>query len=578
MKLRAITLLTAAAVALCGGAAAQGEWVPTDVVSPYTVTPDWNEPASNLLQMARPDGLIYLEDIDEPLRAFLTQRARCIFDTLRPSQLMQRLSWVTEVDLREFPGTLTDARWFWMFQNLARIALNDATLSDLTVIAEFTGLTELTLMNCGAFDLSPLKNCKKLAALTLGWDDEYTGADTAFDLTPLADLQKLETLALYGTGIVSLAPLAPMAKRIRTLTLSDTAIDDFSLLAKCKKMNTLTLDLLHSDTAAAALSACGDSVKTLSLERLIVNAALQEAVQRFKKLTDLTLSDCDVADARFYETLPKSARLQMNAVTLPGGDSIGLVTSDKNALTLRGVPEAAAIYLLDTRGTMLKTLVIDIAEMTDALNAELREKTSLNTLTIGLTADADLSGDAWARITGIRDLTLESTGHTLLSTDFLSPLVNLRTLTLSGLRVDNAAGFAALRLGQLNAYGCRISDWSFLSALQGLNTVKIYACGLTDDALPALAGLRALTDLRLNGNAITNLTALAASVTIQRLDILENPIAEYTPLLSMPTLRTLYSSQSGVISGGAVMTRSVYVDDVDYRAIEAAAFGDQAEN
>ena len=218
-------------------------------MSPYSVTPDWNEPDSNLLQMAREDGLIYMEDIDEPLRAFLTQRARCVFETLRPSQLMQRLSWVTEVDLSEFPGTLTDARWLWMFQNLTRIALTDATLDDLSVIGEYTQLTELTLLNCGVFDLTPLQNCKKLKTLTLGWDDEYTGADQAFDLTALQSLEKLETLALYGTGIVSLEPLAPMARRIRTLTISDTAIEDFTILAKFTKLNTLTLDLLHSDTA-----------------------------------------------------------------------------------------------------------------------------------------------------------------------------------------------------------------------------------------------------------------------------------------------------------------------------------------
>ena len=300
---------------------------------------------------------------------------------------------------------------------------------------------------------------------------------------------------------------------------------------------------------------------------------MQETALRFRKLTDLTLTDCDVAGAQFYETLPKSTRLQMNAVTLPGGESIGNVVAEKTEMTLVGVPEAAALYLLDTRGTALKTLVIDIGEMTEALNAELREKTSLNTLTINLTADVDLSGDAWKRITGIRDLTIQSEGHTLLSTDFLSDLANVRTLTLAGVRVENTAGIGTVWLGQLNVYGCRIADWSFLAALQGLNTVKIYACGLTDDTLPYLAGLSALYDLRLNGNAITDVSALAASATVHRLDILDNPIADYTPLLSMPALRTLYSNQSGVITGPAVLTRSVYVDDVDYRAIEAAAFG-----
>ena len=189
MKSRFLVLLLALAVPLCGSAAAQqNDWIPVEIESPITITPEWDEPDSPLLALAREDGLIHMEDIDAPLRDYLQQRARCVFDTIRPSQLMQRLGWVKEVDLSEFPGTLSDIRWFYMFDNLTSVTLTDATMDNLDVIAGFTNLETLTLLNCGYFDLTPLSGCKKLAALTLGWDDSYLGAEGAFVLAPLMKL------------------------------------------------------------------------------------------------------------------------------------------------------------------------------------------------------------------------------------------------------------------------------------------------------------------------------------------------------------------------------------------------------
>ena len=85
--------------------------------------------------------------------------------------------------------------------------------------------------------------------------------------------------------------------------------------------------------------------------------------------------------------------------------------------------------------------------------------------------------------------------------------------------------------------------------------------------------LPALDELRLCGNQITDLTALLFSQTIRKLDILDNPIADYAVLLDMPAMRTVYLDQGGVITGNYILARSVYIDDVDYEAIYEAAFG-----
>ena len=575
MKIKALWLALALTVLLVGIAAAQ-DAPPTanPGAEPVSAAAGQSEPGSPLLALARSDGMIHEEDIDAPLREFLRVRARCVFETLSPPQLTQRLSWVTELDLSPYRGTLTDARWLYMFENLTSVKITDAALADLTVIGSFSSLTELTLLNCGVFDLTPLQTCKKLSSLTLGWTDDYLAAEGAFDLTPLQGMKNLDTLALYGSVIRSLEPLAKNAKQYRALTLSDTSIGDIGTLRKFTKLSRLTLDLLHSTAAADTLRACPQTLKALTLSRIILNADAEDAVKGLRKLTDYTLTDCDAANELFYENLAKSATLTLSSVSLPNGAMIGEVYADKTDMILRDAPEALVLYMLANKAPYLKTLAVDLEALTPELNAALRKRTSLNTLTIGLKADADLAGDAWGKITGVRELTIESEGKTLLSTDFLRELVNLNTLTLSGLRTADTAGLASLsRLGQLNLYGCRIADWSFLDAMQGLKTVKAYACGLTGAELGHFAALRALDDLRLNGNEIESIALLTASPTLRRLDILDNPIADFTPLLLMPALRSVYSGQSGVITDNRILVRSVYIDTVDYQAIADKAFG-----
>jgi len=580
MKTRVLGLLLAAAVLLSAAACAQAEdseWIPEDIESPLVVTPDWNEPDSALLVMAREDGLIYMEDIDAPLRDYLQQRARCVFDSIRPSQLMQRVAWVTEVDLSDYEGTMTDARWFYMFDNLTKIVINSAAFDSLTVFGGFSNLEELSLINCGYFDLTPLAECDELATLAIGWDDDYTGEAGAFDLTPLMKLENLTTLALYGNGIESLDAFTTAAmRRIRTLTLSDTAIEDFSLLSKFSKLRSLTLDLLHSTYAAAAMSACPNSIKMLTLERIILNTDTDDAVKRFKSLTDYSIIDCDAADDLFYESLNKSTRLTLESVSMPNGEMVGEVYADKTTMVLRDVPEAVMLSILDNRSASLNDLTIDIETLTEDLNDELRQKTSLNTLTVGIADNTDLDGDMWKRITGINTLTIDSQGKTLSSTDFITELPRVYTLTLQGVNIEDTAGLASLEyVTTLTIVGCRVSDWSFLSSMKRVTTLKIYASAMTDDALPYIASMRALEDLRLNGNYLTDISALTASATIRKLDILDNPILDYTPLLKMTKLSIVYSEQKGVITSSKILARAVYIDDIDYTEIEQEAFGNQ---
>ena len=574
MKHSAQVILAVLVLVLCITTVNAEEWIPVEAVSAVEVAPEWNEPDSPLLALAREDGLIHFEDIDAPLQAFLQTRARCIFETLRPSQLMTRLAWISDVDLSPYEGTLKDVRWLWMFGDLTGLTLTDATLANLDVIGGFTGLQSVTLLNCGVFNLTPLQNCSALASVTLGWDDEYTAATGTFDLTPLTSLKKLNTLALYGSGIVSLEPLTAAYRKVKTLTLADTAITDYAPMKKFAYLKTLTLDLLNSSAVAAILSTCDRGIESLTLRQIIFDAEVQEAAARFRGLDAYSLIDCDAADPLFYEALNKSDALTLENVTIGGGTTIDTVYADRKTMVLSGVPEPVMISMLENRSPQLVTLTIDLQTLSEALGEALRQKTSLNVVTINLLNDLDLTSDIWKRISGIRNMTLASQGKTVLSTAFLEDLSLIHTLTLSGVAVEDTAGIGMLEnLSQLNVYGSRISDWSFLENLKRITTVKVYASALTSDDLPMIVHLRALDDLRLDGNDITDITALTQSTTIRKLDILDNPIEDYTPLLKMPALRTVFLDQGGIITGNYIIARSKYIDDVDYKTIEQEAFG-----
>ena len=74
--------------------------------------------------------------------------------------------------------------------------------------------------------------------------------------------------------MTDLSPLSSIAKRISTLTLSNTAAEDYAPLKKLTGLKSLTLDLLQSDTAAEILGLCSKSAKVLTLQELIFEIAV----------------------------------------------------------------------------------------------------------------------------------------------------------------------------------------------------------------------------------------------------------------------------------------------------------------
>ncbi|MBK7849361.1 MAG: SUMF1/EgtB/PvdO family nonheme iron enzyme [Zoogloea sp.] len=122
------------------------------------------------------------------------------------------------------------ARW----STLARLAIRDPQLADLSPLAGMVGLKELDLSHTAVSDLSPLAGLGRLEALDLG--------NTAVrSLAPLARLGALRRLDLSNTAVDDVTPLAVLSQ-LEELDLSRTRVRDPSSLAKLPALRHLALD------------------------------------------------------------------------------------------------------------------------------------------------------------------------------------------------------------------------------------------------------------------------------------------------------------------------------------------------
>jgi hypothetical protein len=151
------------------------------------------------------------------------------------------LATFAELDRRPFDHALFEAALQFeqpalrtrVLVNAITLILSDIPVSDLTPLADLTGLQTLDLFRTQVSDLTPLAGLTGLQTLNL-WDTRVS------DLTPLAGLTGLQTLDLDQTQVSDLTPLAGLTG-LQELYLSGTQISDLSPLAGLTGLQTLNL-------------------------------------------------------------------------------------------------------------------------------------------------------------------------------------------------------------------------------------------------------------------------------------------------------------------------------------------------
>ena len=128
----------------------------------------------------------------------------------------------------------------------------------------------------------------------------------------------------------------------------------------------------------------------------------------------------------------------------------------------------------------------------------------------------------------------------------LTGLNHLETLRLPPATVEpmslRAIGcLTSLRV--LSMAGCGLTSVAELRPLTALEELDLSLGSLGD--ISPLEGMTALRVLRLNGNALTDITPLSRLTALEELELQENPITDLTPLRPLRQMRTLNLASTG---------------------------------
>lgn len=175
----------------------------------------------------------------------------------------------------------------------------------MDAIGKLSGLTSLTIKNCGISSITPLKGLTALTALDL--------SDNAIrDLDVLSSMTKLQSLYLQHNAISSIDSLKALAD-LKTLNISYNSISSVSVLKKCPQLQWLSL----SHNKVADLSAL-KNLSGLTTLRAAHNAVEDASpVVGCLQLKELDLSHNKITDISGFSSLEALEKFDIsyNAVT-----------------------------------------------------------------------------------------------------------------------------------------------------------------------------------------------------------------------------------------------------------------------
>ena len=267
--------------------------------------------------------------------------------------------------------------------------LSSRRLTDVSALAELTGLRELDLHDNAITDLSPLGGLTGLRALHLG--------DNAIeDTRPLSDLHELRMLDLSGNRVADLWPLADL-DALRRLSVADNRIDDIAALAELTTLRALDL----SANGVADLWPLAGAVTLEWLNLADNEVADLAALEELHGLRVLDLAGNGIAGAWPLAGLVGLERLNLagNRLTdlgpLPRFSGLRVLLLDGNQVAdvaaLSGLGALANLGLAGNR-------LADVGVLADL--GGLRRLDVANNAIADASALADLKGLVWLRFAG----------------------------------------------------------------------------------------------------------------------------------------------------------------------------------
>ena len=445
-------------------------------------------------------------------------------------------------------------------EDVDSLTLTGDEVQSLEGVSAYPALKSLTLIDCPAFDLTPLADCGKLSSLALLWSDDYTG-EGVYDLTPLQKCTRLNTLSLGGKGITDLSIL-PKLKKLKTLSLASIAATDYSPL-EALSLKHLSLYGADADSVTAVFSAIGRGLTSAAIGGCTLTADASDAIlsctrlvslrftdaenidgqsarwAKLKILTSLTITGGSVSSLSFTDSYVSTVGVKLTDVFV--GGAIGSLDFDKYFLHTTDVPEAELLNLLqgEDRSWQYVTIRNQNALYSPTVIQAIGTISGLISLDIQALATDAFGSEIWDGFQILEQLKLSDCPA--ISLPMLQRTPSLKRLFIQNASISASEQVATLsKLEQLSLLRCTVDDWAYLSSLPTarMTHISLARCN-GPETLAFVKDLAKLKVLVLEDAPITDITPLSG-VNLETLSLYGCTISDYSGLQTLASLKRLY--------------------------------------
>lgn len=385
-------------------------------------------------------------------------------------------------------------------------------LPDLSPLKQAMNLKEMWVINCGMSDLTILDDFTGLERLNLA-------RNNISDVSPLAKLTKLKWLKLTENPITDFSPLAELSQTTNIIA-GNVNIPDRNLRAAIAEA------LGKGNTAVVSITA----EEMMTLTYLDVRNWIDNEPQPQRKyISDLTGLEFAI-NLNFLHIHSNSVS---DLSPLAGLTKLSFLDAQDNSIS--DISPLAGLNNL--KGLILKgNLISDISPLTGLTNLEnLRVNGNFISDYSPITNLTSLK-EVWISNTSLSDLSL------------FAGLNNLEGIHVWDTPVKDLSPLAGLtKLRWLNFGRTPISDLAPLTNLTNLRKLTFYDCGIQDEDLSFLVGLKELTFLKIPHNTISDLSPLEGLTQLSYLEIGNNMVSDVSSLAGLTNLVTLWIDNNEIL-------------------------------
>ena len=450
---------------------------------------------------------------------------------------------------------------------LTELRAPNANISDLTGLEFATNLTTLNLghVRVGAegrpINSNSLSNISLLAGLT-NLTELRLGYNLIENISPLVGLTNLTFLDLTGNSVSNIAPIASLTQ-LTYLDLDGNPLSDISAVTDLTNLTFLDIwgtplsDIspVASLTNLTLLGLGGNNISNLS--PLVANTGLRNGDKVYVQGNPLSYQSIHTHipnlqsrgvtvefDNRTHPALLKiSGDSQKGAAFTSLSQPFIVEAQDANGSALAGIPVTFAVTAGD--GTLSVTRAT--TDKNGRAESTLTLGTNVGTNTVSVSASG-IEGTVTFNATmeaavNILDTNLRAAIETALGKAEDDPIAPSEMTTLTRLEAKNAnisdlTGLEhATNLTRLLLENNNISDLSPIADLTQLSLLYLGGNSITD--LSPIAGLTKLTNLTLGVNNISDISPLTRLTNLEWLNLADNTISDISVLAGLPNLTYL---------------------------------------